>query len=58
MDSQEELEGSTEEDQESVGKLGDLERKPKERIPLVVRRSPETSFEKLKALELVIDLRK
>ncbi len=38
--------------------MGDLEKRLKSRIPIVLRRSPETLFEELEALELVIDLRK
>jgi hypothetical protein len=38
--------------------LNDLEGKLRSRIPLVMQRSPESLFEELEALELVIDLRK
>ncbi len=58
MESQEDLEDKDQEDEALVEILGDLERRLKSRVPIVLRRSPETLFEELEALELVIDLRK
>lgn len=44
-------------DQETLEILADLERQLRRRIPLVLRRSPESLFEELEAPNLVIDLR-
>ncbi len=52
------MESKDQEDQALLEILGDLEKKLKSRIPIVLHRSPETLFEELEALELVIDLRK
>ena len=52
------MEADDAEDQEILEILADLERQLKRRIPLVVCRSPESLFEELEALNLVIDLRK
>ena len=47
-----------EEDEEIVGLLSSLETRLKRRIVVSPIRSPETLFEELEALELVIDLGK
>jgi len=52
------LEADDAKDQEILEILADLEGQLRRRIPLVVRRSPESLFEELEALNLVIDLRK
>lgn len=52
------MEGKSPEDQALVRILADLEGALKRRIPVVLRRSPETLFEELEALNLVIDLRR
>jgi hypothetical protein len=52
------LEADDAKDQEIIEILTDLEGQLRRRIPLVVRRSPESLFEELEALNLVIDLRK
>jgi len=44
------------EDQEILDLLHSLETRLKQRIPRVPIRSPETLFDELEALELVIDL--
>lgn len=52
------MEADDAKDQEILEILADLEGQLRRRIPLVVRRSPESLFEELEALNLVIDLRK
>jgi hypothetical protein len=52
------LEADDAKDQEILEILADLEGQLRRRIPLVVRRSPESLFQELEALNLVIDLRK
>ena len=47
-----------EEDKEIIALLSSLETRLKRRIVRAPFRSPETLFEELEALELVIDLRK
>ena len=47
-----------EEDKEIIALLSSLEARLKRRIVRAPFRSPETLFEELEALELVIDLRK
>lgn len=46
------------EDQEVLRLLRSLESRPKQRIPRAPLRSPETLFDELEALELVIDLQR
>ncbi len=52
------MEGNDEETQALLAILADLEKQLRRRVPLVMRRSPESLFEELEALNLVIDLRK
>jgi hypothetical protein len=44
--------------QEIIDLLASLETKLRQRIPRIEARSPESLFEELEALELVIDLRR